>query len=236
MAQAGFTARPGAAAAVADERGRQRGPPTGSPSAPPPSARDRPGRHRVASRRSGRPSRAGRSGGRAPSAVTHERTAPCSPCATSRASMPPRSAGRSACRRPASEAASPACSLASERSSKMTDQTFESTLAAQLRTYAQQGVRPIDQYDVAEATIATGRSSRHPAPPPRVREARWVGSGRHRALAACTGRECLIVGVRPPTRTEVTTCSSSAGRQTRRAWRFKTSNLPRLHAADGPVR
>ena len=41
----------------------------------------------------------------------------------------------------------------------MTDRNFESILAGQLRQYADQGVRPIDRYAIAETTIANGRRS-----------------------------------------------------------------------------
>ena len=40
----------------------------------------------------------------------------------------------------------------------MPDATFETRLASQLQAYAQGGVRPIDRYAVAEATIAAGTS------------------------------------------------------------------------------
>jgi Kelch motif protein len=39
----------------------------------------------------------------------------------------------------------------------MTDSTFETLFAGQLREYAEAGVRPIDRHAVAEETIATGR-------------------------------------------------------------------------------
>lgn len=38
----------------------------------------------------------------------------------------------------------------------MTDPTFESLLSRQLRAYAETGVRPVDRYAIAEATIASG--------------------------------------------------------------------------------
>ena len=41
----------------------------------------------------------------------------------------------------------------------MSDTTFESVLAGQLRAYAEAGVRPIDRFAIASATIATGRTS-----------------------------------------------------------------------------
>jgi hypothetical protein len=41
----------------------------------------------------------------------------------------------------------------------MSDLDFESILSGQLRQYAQAGVRPIDRYAIAEATIAGGRTS-----------------------------------------------------------------------------
>jgi len=42
----------------------------------------------------------------------------------------------------------------------MTDQAFERILAGQLRQYAEAGVRPIDRYAIASATIASGRTTR----------------------------------------------------------------------------
>ena len=49
-----------------------------------------------------------------------------------------------------------------ERSSTMPETTFEAILATQLRTYAEGGVRPVDRYSIADATLAT----RDAAPPP----------------------------------------------------------------------
>ena len=79
----------------------------------------------------------------------------------------------------------------------MTDQTFESTLAAQLRTYAEQGVRPVDQYDVAEATIATGRPSKDRLLRLEFASRGWVAVVVALLLLALVA-SALIVGVRPP--------------------------------------
>lgn len=51
----------------------------------------------------------------------------------------------------------------------MPDSTFDTLLSGQLRAYADRGVRPIDRFAIAEATIATGRSSLRPRWTLRVR-------------------------------------------------------------------
>ena len=65
----------------------------------------------------------------------------------------------------------------------MPDHDFESTLAGQLRAYAEGGVRPIDRYAIAEATIAAPRSIGQ----------RWsLGLGQRRLVPVLAGLLLLL--------------------------------------------
>ena len=67
----------------------------------------------------------------------------------------------------------------------MPDHDFESTLVGQLRAYADGGVRPIDRYAIAEATIAAPRSIRQ----------RWsLGLG-HRGLVPVLAGLLLLLAL-----------------------------------------
>jgi len=64
----------------------------------------------------------------------------------------------------------------------MPDTTFETLLSGQLRAYAEAGVRPIDRFAIAEATIASGRAREHTTGAQIFR--RWTRGGLTPLIAA----------------------------------------------------